>query len=95
MEENGLKIKKEDEKKEEVLNREIRDKKFVLTGSLSSLTRGQAKDKIKTLGGKVKDNVTSDTDYVVVGDDPGSKYEKAKKIGVKTLEEDDFLNLLK
>ena len=68
---------------------------FVLTGTLDSLTRGEAKDKIKALGGKVKENVSADTDYVVVGAEPGSKYDKAKKLGIKILEEKEFLAIIK
>lgn len=67
---------------------------FVLTGSLASLTRGEAKDKIKTLGGTVKENVTHDTDYVVVGQDPGSKYDRARQLGISILTEEEFLKLL-
>jgi DNA ligase (NAD+) len=67
---------------------------FVLTGTLESLTRGEAKDKIKALGGKVKENVSADTDYVVVGAEPGSKYDKAKKLGIKILAEKEFLNII-
>lgn len=67
---------------------------FVLTGTLDSLTRGEAEDKIKKLGGKTKDSASRETSYVVVGADPGSKYEKAKKMGLKILAEEEFLKLL-
>jgi len=67
---------------------------FVLTGSLSSLTRDGAKDRIKLLGGKVKESVTRETAYVVVGAEPGSKYNQAKKMGIKILEEEEFLKLI-
>lgn len=70
-------------------------KNFVLTGSLSGLTRDEAKDKIKAAGGKVKTSVVRETDYVVVGAEPGSKYEDAKKMGIKILEEDEFLKMIK
>jgi len=70
-------------------------KNFVLTGSLSGLTRSEAKDKIKALGGKVKENVGHETDYVVVGVEPGSKYEKAKKLGLEILTEEEFLKMIK
>lgn len=70
-------------------------KNFVLTGSLVGLTRSEAKDKIKALGGKIKENVGRDTDYVIVGADPGSKFEKAKKIGIKIWEEEDFMKMLR
>ncbi len=70
-------------------------KNFVLTGSLSGLTRQAAKDKIKMLGGHSKEAVTKETDYVVYGADPGSKLEKAKKLGIKTLNEEEFLELIR
>ena len=69
-------------------------KTFVLTGTLSSLTRGQAEDRIKTLGGTVGSNVTKKTDYLLVGADPGSKLEKAQRLKVPILDEAAFLALL-
>ncbi len=69
-------------------------KSVVLTGSLGSMTRGQARDKIEQMGGKWSDTVSSKTDYLVVGDEPGSKLEKAKKIGIEILEEEEFLGFL-
>jgi len=69
-------------------------KSFVLTGSLASLTRSAAKDKIKMFGGKVKDSVGRDTDYVIAGAEPGTKYEKARQLGIKILSEEDFLQFL-
>lgn len=70
-------------------------KSFVITGTLSSMSREIAKEKLQTLGAKVSDNVSSKTDYLVVGESPGSKYDKAKKLRVVCLNEDDFLKLLK
>jgi DNA ligase (NAD+) len=67
---------------------------WVLTGTLSSLTRDEAKDKIRTLGGQVKESVSKATSYVVIGDNPGSKYDKARQLGVKVLTESEFLQLL-
>ncbi len=67
---------------------------FVLTGTMASLTRDEAKDRIKSLGGKTKESVTRETNYLVVGEAPGSKYEKAKKLGLKILEEEEFLQLI-
>ena len=70
-------------------------KTFVLTGSLVSMSREAAKEKIRAHGGDASESVSKKTDYVVAGADPGSKYEKAKKLGVKILDEEDFLKLLK
>lgn len=70
------------------------DKNFVLTGSLANMTRDKAKEEIRSRGGKVKESVGRETDYVVVGEEPGSKYEKAKKLGIKILNEEEFLELL-
>ncbi|HEX7047208.1 MAG TPA: NAD-dependent DNA ligase LigA [Gammaproteobacteria bacterium] len=69
-------------------------KTFVLTGSLESMTRDDAKDRITSLGGKVTGSVSKKTDYVVVGADAGSKLAKAEALGVKTLDEKEFLSLL-
>ena len=67
---------------------------FVLTGTLDSLSRDSAKDKIRRLGGEISESVGKKTDYVVAGLEPGSKYDKAKKLGVKIINEKEFLNLL-
>jgi DNA ligase (NAD+) len=68
-------------------------KTFVITGTLQSMSRDEAKEKIKSLGGKVSSSVSKATDYVVVGDNPGSKYDEAVKLGIETLEEKDFLGI--
>ncbi len=68
--------------------------KFVLTGSLESLTRDQAKEKIKMMGGDVVSSVSRETDYVVAGSDPGSKYDYAQRLGVKIIDEKEFLKML-
>jgi len=69
-------------------------KTFVLTGTLSSLTRGQAEERIKSLGGAIGSNVTKKTDYLIVGADPGSKLEKAQRLKVAVLDEAAFRALL-
>ena len=70
-------------------------KTFVLTGSLSAITRAEAKNSIKKSGGKVASAVSNQTDYLIAGADPGSKYNEAERLGVKILSETEFLKLLK
>ncbi|NLL13451.1 MAG: NAD-dependent DNA ligase LigA [Fibrobacter sp.] len=70
-------------------------KTFVLTGTLSSYTREEASEKIESLGGKVSSSVSKKTDYVVAGDEAGSKLAKAEKLGVMVIDESAFLDLLK
>jgi DNA ligase (NAD+) len=69
-------------------------KTFVLTGSLDNYTRDEASRLIKERGGHVSDSVSKKTDYVVVGAEPGSKLEKAQKLGIQTLSEEQFRRLL-
>jgi DNA ligase (NAD+) len=71
-------------------------KTFVLTGTLESMTREEAKEKIEQLGGKVTSSLSSKTSYIVVGKDPGSKYNKALELGsVNIINEEEFINLLR
>jgi len=101
--ENNLDLLKRLEKSEiqfignklQATNSRIKGKSFVLTGSLSGLTRDEAKDKIRELGGDISSSVSSKTDYVVVGDEPGGKFLKAQKLGVKIINEEEFLEIIK
>ena len=86
----GIKIKKL-EKEEQILS----GKTFVLTGALKKVTRDEAKTKIREFGGKVSSSVSKKIDFVVAGESPGSKYERAKRLGIKIINEKEFLAMLK
>jgi len=88
-------VKTEESKDEIEKERPFDGKTFVLTGTLSTFDRNEAGDIIKELGGKVSGSVSSKTDFVVVGESPGSKYNKAVALGVKILNEEEFLELIK
>jgi DNA ligase (NAD+) len=68
---------------------------FVLTGTLDSMPRAQAKQKLKNLGARISGSLSSKTDYLVVGDNPGSKASKALDLEVEILSEEDFLSLIR
>ena len=72
----------------------LQNKTFVLTGTLSSMMRGDAEEKIKSLGGKTSSSVTSKTSFLVAGEKAGSKFDKAQKLGVIILSEEEFLKML-
>ncbi len=67
---------------------------FVITGSLESMSREEAKEKIREQGGDASESVSGKTSYLVAGSEPGSKFEKAKKLGVKVIGEKEFLKLI-
>ncbi|MBA3733543.1 NAD-dependent DNA ligase LigA [Patescibacteria group bacterium] len=69
-------------------------KTFVLTGTLPTLSRDQAKDMIREKGGSISESVSKETDYVVAGENPGSKYDKAQKMGIQILGEEELRELL-
>lgn len=80
--------------KREVKSQKFAGKSFVFTGGLANRSREDAGELVKQHGGAVSGSVSKKTDYVVVGADPGSKYEKAKELGVPVLTEDEFEKLL-
>ena len=70
------------------------DKTFVLTGTLSKLTRDQASLEIENRGGKVTNSVTKKTNVVIVGENPGSKYQKARDLEIEIWIEEEFISKL-
>lgn len=87
----NLKEKVEELEKEGLL----KGKKFVFTGSLDNLSRKDAEDMVIQNGGEVSSTVSKNIDYVVVGKDPGSKFEKAKKLNLKIINEEEFIKIIK
>jgi DNA ligase (NAD+) len=75
-------------------SQKLEGKKFVLTGSLPSLTRKEATTLIEKHGGTTTTSVSGNTDYLLAGDSPGSKYDKAKELNIPILDQDTFLDLL-
>ena len=69
-------------------------KTFVITGTLNKMSRELVKEKIISLGGEVSEAVSKNTDYLVLGENPGSKYEKARDLGVEIVEEGKFLKMI-
>lgn len=76
-------------------NEKLGGKTFVLTGEMENFTRDEAKDMIRKAGGDISSSVSRKTDYVVAGKNPGSKYGKAKELGVRIIDENGFSKLLK
>jgi DNA ligase (NAD+) len=90
-----LGIKVEAEQREQVTGN-LSDQTFLFTGTLSKLKRSEAESQVENLGGKILSGVSSKLNYLICGEDAGSKLEKAKKIpSIKILTEEDFLSLLK
>jgi len=69
-------------------------KTVVVTGTLSHFTRSEAKRAIEAAGGRAASSVSKKTDYVLVGEDPGSKAEKARELGVKIIDEEEFRKMV-
>lgn len=80
--------------KKEIKKTPLEGKKFVFTGSLSHYTRSEAQGIVEELGARAVNSVSKNIDYVVVGKEPGSKYEKAKRLGIKILNEEEFHELI-
>ncbi len=73
----------------------LKDQTFVFTGSLDRFTRAEAKEQVETLGGHATSSVSGETDYLVVGENPGSKLDEAKRLGVSCLNEEEFMDLIR
>jgi DNA ligase (NAD+) len=74
--------------------RALSGKSFVLTGTLAAMGRAEAKERIEALGGKVSGSVGKGTDFIVAGDNPGSKLAKAQEMGKRILDEEEFLKMI-
>ena len=92
MESLGVKIVVESKPKSE--GGKLRGQTFVLTGNLKNFTRDEAKGMIRKAGGSVSASVSSKTSYVVAGEKPGSKYQKAVELGVKIIDEEELKKIL-
>ncbi len=90
---NGVHLERSAKKK--IAGHDFDGKVFVLTGALNHFTRDEATALIKERGGKVSGSVSKNTDYVLVGEDPGSKYDKAKELKIKALTEEEFRKMVK
>ncbi|MEA2098245.1 MAG: NAD-dependent DNA ligase LigA [Patescibacteria group bacterium] len=90
----GVEIKNETSVSEIAVTQKLKGLSFVLTGTMKILSRDIAKEKIRTLGGNISSSVSKNTSYVVVGEKPGSKLKKAEELGVKVINEDEFLKMI-
>lgn len=87
-------LKLVDIQKEVQASSKLAGKTFVLTGTLETISREEAKQRVRALGGEVKESVSKNTTSVVVGENPGDKFDKAQALGIKVLNEQEFLELL-
>ena len=90
MEELGIEPKSEKVSVKKAAELSLAGKTFVLTGTLPSMTREEASEKIEALGGHVTGSVSKKTDYVLAGAEPGSKFDKAKELGIRIIDEGEF-----
>jgi DNA ligase (NAD+) len=79
---------------EKNVGNKLKGKSFVITGTMEKLSREEAKEKIVSLGGEVSSAISKNIDYLVLGENPGSKYEKAQKLAIKILNEKEFLKII-
>ncbi len=91
LERAGVSMESETKKEREL---PLRGKSFVFTGELKNYSRREAKDLVESLGGRSVNSVSKNTDYVVIGKNPGSKFKKAQDFGVKIIGEEEFLKLI-
>jgi DNA ligase (NAD+) len=94
LKELGIQPKSEKVSMKKAAELPLAGKTFVLTGTLPSMTREEATEKIEALGGHVSSSVSKKTDYVLAGTDPGSKFDKAKQLSVRIIDEAEFRKLL-
>lgn len=88
-------VKTEDREQKTEVRKEIEGKTFVVTGVLTSFTRQEIEELIRKYGGNASSSISKSTDFLILGKEPGSKYDKAKKLGVKTISEDEFKEMVK
>jgi DNA ligase (NAD+) len=81
-------------RKKKVLKNILGGKVFIFTGEMEKYSRSEAGNIVKSLGGRVTSSISKNIDYVVVGKDAGSKLEKAKKLGLKIIDENEFLKII-
>ena len=80
---------------QKLINSPYKDKIVVLTGTLNTMSRDEAKQKLNNLGAKVSSSVSKNTDYVIVGDQPGSKAKKAKELNITIVNENEWIEIIK
>ena len=80
--------------KSQITNYKLQGKTFVFTGTLNSIERNLAKEKVRELGGQTSESISEKVDFVVVGSEPGSKLGKSQKLGVKIINEKEFLEMI-